>query len=108
MFVNYAIVCSQKFKKMAQVKKRFEICAGKKYTNSANETKSEWYKCGKMTVWDDGGISIEMLTIPTWDGFDNRYSAFEVKPKEAEQTPVATTAPQQQYNKHNTEEPLPF
>lgn len=63
---------------MATPKKRYDICAGRPY----GDDKKHWLNVGRLTEWDDGGLSIELHTVPTGNWFDGRLSVFEQKDKE--------------------------
>lgn len=63
---------------MATPKKRYDICAGRPY----GDDKKHWLNVGRLTEWDDGGLSIELHTVPTGNWFDGRLSVFEQKEKE--------------------------
>lgn len=63
---------------MASPKKRYDICAGRPY----GDDKKHWLNVGRLTEWDDGGLSIELHTVPTGNWFDGRLSVFEQKDKE--------------------------
>lgn len=65
---------------MATPKKRYDICAGRPY----GEDKKHWMQVGRLTEWDDGGLSIELHTVPTGNWFDGRLSVFEQKPRDGE------------------------
>lgn len=67
---------------MASPKKRYDVCAGRPY----GDDKKHWIQVGKLTEWDDGGLSIELHAVPTGNWFDGRLSCFEQKPKEGEQS----------------------
>ena len=67
---------------MATVKKRFNVCAGKKYMKG-NEEKTQWIKVGDMTVWDDGGISQQLNCLPTGSWWDGKLSVFEEKEQQS-------------------------
>ena len=73
---------------MASVKKRFSICAGKKYQKGTEE-KTQWIKVGQMVVWDDGGISQQIDCLPTGTWWDGKLSVFEEK-QEGTQTTQQT------------------
>ena len=90
---------------MANVKKRFDLCAPKKYMKGTEE-KTQWLKIGTMTVWDDGGISQQIDTLPTGTWWDGKISVFEQKQQEQ----TATAPPQATYEKPKESEGdgLPF
>ena len=67
---------------MATVKKRFNVCAGKKYMKGSEE-KTQWIKVGDMTVWDDGGISQQLNCLPTGSWWDGKLSVFEEKEQQS-------------------------
>lgn len=79
---------------MANPKKRYDICAGRPY----GDDKKHWMQVGRLTEWDDGGLSIELHTVPTGNWFDGRLSVFEQKPREGErqQTGRQDSRPQRQ------------
>lgn len=63
---------------MASPKKRYDICAGRPY----GDDKKHWINVGRLTEWDDGGLSIELHTVPVGAWFDGRLSVFEQKDRE--------------------------
>lgn len=63
---------------MSNPKKRYDICAGRPY----GDDKKHWLNVGRLTEWDDGGLSIELHTVPTGNWFDGRLSVFEQKEKD--------------------------
>jgi hypothetical protein len=65
---------------MSSPKKRYDICAGRPY----GDDKKHWINVGRLTEWDDGGLSIELHSVPTGNWFDGRLSVFEQKPREGE------------------------
>lgn len=70
---------------MASPKRRFDVCAGRPYTTRDGEEKKQWINVGRLTEWDDGGMSLELHAVPTGSWFDGRLACFEPKPKEGEQ-----------------------
>lgn len=88
---------------MANVKKRFSICAGKKYMKGAEE-KTQWIKVGSLTVWDDGGISEQIDALPTGNWWDGKLSVFEEKPQDN----ASTSQPQSQQQSPTDDTGLPF
>lgn len=75
---------------MSSPKKRYDICAGRPY----GDDKKHWINVGRLTEWDDGGLSIELHSVPTGNWFDGRLSVFEQKPREGEQQTRQQQRPQ--------------
>lgn len=87
---------------MATIKKRFNLCVGKKYTKGTEE-KTQWIKVGNMSVWDDGGISQQIDTLPTGQWWDGKISVFEEIEKDSQ--PQITSQQTSQPKENND---LPF
>ena len=66
---------------MSSPKKRYDICAGRPY----GDDKKHWIQVGRLTEWDDGGLSIELHTVPVGGWFDGKLSVFEQKEREGGQ-----------------------
>lgn len=66
---------------MSSPKKRYDICAGRPY----GDDKKHWIQVGRLTEWDDGGLSIELHTVPVGSWFDGKLSVFEQKEREQAQ-----------------------
>lgn len=62
---------------MATPTKRFNIAAGKAYTTRDGQEKKQWVNIGRATQWDDGGISLELTSIPVGNWWDGKASLFE-------------------------------
>lgn len=58
---------------MGNPRKRYDICAARPY----GDDKKHWINVGRLTEWDDGGLSIELHAVPTGSWFDGRLSCFE-------------------------------
>lgn len=58
--------------------KRYDICAARPY----GDDKKHWINVGRLTEWDDGGLSIELHAVPTGSWFDGRLSCFEQEARE--------------------------
>lgn len=90
---------------MAQPKKRYDICAGRPY----GDDKKHWMQVGRLTEWDDGGLSIELHTVPTGNWFDGRLSVFEQKPKdEGQRQDRQRPARQQGQSNEFVDDSIPF
>ena len=76
---------------MSNPTKRYDICAGKPYTNRNGETKKQWIKVGKLTEWDEGGPSIELFAVPTGGWFDGKLSCFEQQEGQRQERKPAET-----------------
>lgn len=74
---------------MSSPKKRYDICAGRPY----GDDKKHWIQVGRLTEWDDGGLSIELHTVPVGSWFDGKLSVFEQKEREGGQ-PQRSQRPQ--------------
>lgn len=68
---------------MSKPTKRFDVVAGRPYTTASGEDKKQWINCGRGTLWEDGGISIELHSVPVGAWFDGKLSLFEQKEKGA-------------------------
>ncbi|MFQ6309877.1 hypothetical protein [Lysobacter capsici] len=77
---------------MASPKRRFDVCAGRPYTTGNGEEKKHWINVGRLTEWDDGGLSIELHATPTGSWFDGRLYCFEPK-REGEQSTARQARP---------------
>ena len=66
---------------MSSPKKRYDICAGRPY----GDDKKHWIQVGRLTEWDDGGLSIELHTVPVGSWFDGKRSGFEQKERDQAQ-----------------------
>lgn len=75
---------------MAQVTKRFDVVAARKYTNNkTGEEKTHWINVGQGTEWDGDGISLDVHALPCFPGWDGRLRLFEAKPKDQRQSKPA-------------------
>ena len=54
--------------------KFFDITVKKSYKTKTGEEKNAWNKVGKVTQFDDGGLDVEIFTLP-------KLHTFEQKPK---------------------------
>lgn len=63
---------------MSSPKKRYDVCAGRPY----GDDKKHWIQVGRLTEWDDGGLSIELYATPSGNWFDGKLSVFEQKERE--------------------------
>lgn len=68
------------------IKRRFDVCAGRPYTNSQGEDKRQWVNVGRAIEWDDGGFSIELHAVPVGDWFDGKLSCFDADRDKPEKT----------------------
>ena len=93
---------------MAKVEKRFDVCAGRKYTVKGEE-KTKWENLGRAVQWDNGDISIQLVTVPVGNWFDGMIRLFEQKPKEDHQQAQQAPYPQrQQPIQQEQDDDLPF
>lgn len=89
---------------MASPKKRYDICAGRPY----GDDKKHWLNVGRLTEWDDGGLSIELHTVPTGNWFDGRLSVFEQKEKEQQGGGNRSQRPQRSAPSEDSGFDIPF
>jgi hypothetical protein len=76
---------------MSTPKTRFDLVAARKYQTRSGEEKTHWLNCGEAVEWSDGGITIRQDTVPTFAGWDGKFSLFVKKEREQQQQ-----APQRQ------------
>lgn len=67
---------------MAQVTKRWDVVAGRKYTTRENEERTHWINVGRATEWDGEQISIELHSLPVFPEWNGRLSLFVPKDKD--------------------------
>lgn len=89
---------------MATPKKRYDICAGRPY----GDDKKHWINVGRLTEWDDGGLSIELHTVPTGNWFDGRLSVFEQKAKEGDKPERSRRSAPQSSSDDIVDDSIPF
>lgn len=69
---------------MNSVVKRMDIVVGRKY-ESRGETKTHWINIGEAVEWSDGGISLDLHSVPVGNWWDGKAKLFERKPKDQKQ-----------------------
>lgn len=67
---------------MSAPTKRYDVVAGRPYTTRDGEEKKHWINVGRGSLWDDGGISIELHAVPVGAWFDGKLNLFEQKERE--------------------------
>lgn len=73
--------------------KRFDAVATRPYTTKEGEEKKQYINVGRAVEFDDGGIQIELTTVPVGGWWNGKISLYEAKPKVKSSKPDDTEAP---------------
>ena len=68
---------------MSGIKQRFDLVAARKYTTRDGEEKTQWSNHGRAVEWDDGGIEIELTSLPVFPGWNGKLKLFVQKDRQA-------------------------
>jgi hypothetical protein len=67
---------------VAQVTKRWDIVAARKYSARNGEGKTQWINVGRAVEWDGDGISLELNALPCFPEWDGKLRLFEPRDKQ--------------------------
>ena len=81
---------------MSDIKQRFDAVAARKYTTRDGQEKTQWLNIGRAVEWADGGIEVELTSVPVGNWWNGKLKLFVQKPKEQaapqRQAPAPTPA----------------
>lgn len=78
---------------MSNIKQRFDAVAARKYTARDGEEKTAWTNIGRGVEWDDGGIEVELTSVPVGNWWNGKVKLFVQKPKEQAAPPRQAPKP---------------
>lgn len=61
--------------------KRFDAVVTRPYTTKDGEEKKQYVNIGRAVEFDDGGLQIELTTVPVGAWWNGKISLYEAKPK---------------------------
>ena len=93
---------------MSTIKQRFDAVAARKYTTRDGQEKTQWLNIGRAVEWEDGGIEVELTSVPVGNWWNGKFKLFV--PKDRQQSaPAPAPAPRQQANHDGFEDDsIPF
>lgn len=68
---------------MSQIKQRFDLVAARKYITRGGEEKTQWSNHGRAVEWEDGGMEIELTSLPVFPGWNGKLKLFVQKDRQA-------------------------
>lgn len=93
---------------MAQVTKRWDIVAARKY-ESRGEEKTQWINVGRAVEFDGQSISLELTALPCFPGWDGKLRLFEPRDRAESPNPQrAKPAPRQRQDDGFEDDQIPF
>lgn len=78
---------------MGSIKTKFDAVVARKYTTRDGQEKTQWLNIGRAVEWDDGGIEIELTSVPVGGWWSGKVKLFVQKAKDQPAPSKASQAP---------------
>ena len=66
------------------IKQKYDCCAARKYQGGDGTEKTQWVNVGRAVEWDDGGIEIELTSVPVGSWWNGKIKLFKPKNNQAQ------------------------
>ncbi len=76
---------------MSGIKAKFDAVVARKYTTRDGEEKTQWINIGRAVEWTDGGLEIELNSVPVGGWWNGKFKLFAQKERQQ-----STPKPQRQ------------
>ena len=73
---------------MGSINAKFDAVASRKYTTRDGQEKTQWINIGRAVEWDDGGIEIELTSVPVGGWWNGKIKLFAQKDKQPAAAPA--------------------
>jgi hypothetical protein len=93
---------------MSGIKTKFDAVAARKYTTRDGQEKTQWINIGRAVEWDDGGIEVELTSVPVGDWWNGKVKLFVQKDKQQAPTAQAKSPPRQKPSDDFEDDNIPF
>ncbi len=61
------------------IKQKYDAVAARKYQGGDGTEKTQWVNVGRAVEWDDGGIEIELTSVPVGVWWNGKIKLFKPK-----------------------------
>lgn len=78
---------------MGSIKTKFDAVVARKYTTRDGQEKTQWLNVGRAVEWDDGGVEIELTSVPVGGWWNGKVKLFVQKAKDQPAQSKASRAP---------------
>lgn len=67
---------------MSGIRTKFDAVAARKYTMRDGQEKTQWINIGRAVEWEDGGIEIELTSVPVGSWWNGKVKLFVQKERQ--------------------------
>ena len=78
---------------MGSINAKFDAVVARKYTTRDGQEKTQWLNIGRAVEWDDGGVEIELTSVPVGAWWNGKIKLFAQKDKQASAPPRQAAKP---------------